>query len=805
MKISSTRNIFFLVFLIVFFIDSTYAQVNTNRNKIFGTVIDGRSQKPLKKYSFKVLPYNREVKTESNGTFILNMPKGNVKLVFDDYPFDKQVADINLKADTSLVITLTSPFTVQYIEEVEVISNKPVNDKPASIDRLDKQSFLTLPALLGERDVVKAISLTAGVSTSSEGSADMQVRGGTHGQNLYLLNDVPLYFTQHALGLTSAYNPSIVRSVELYKAAFPAKYGGKVSSILAVNSIEPTLAKLTGEAEIGLLSSKMMVNIPVLKNKLGIYVAGRISNFTPFLKLANSFTEKNDTHIGIAFTDLNAGMKYKADDKNEFKFDFFRISDSWNVRQKDFEDLTTMLKENKQQNIALSWDYTKNEKIQNQLKFYVDNFVSSQSNKIDTELKNQPSKTYEQAFSSGITSCNFSDNFSFQLHPAVKLSLGASYQLSLIHPLSFVVADSAVIDRRKLSDIHFNEASSYVQTNFNIADKHKFSIGLRAVEMGSKKLFFSLEPRINYQIQLPEKYSLGFSVSKMTQAIHRVANSGLGLPLEIFVPSSENLVPEESWIASLGGGKEINLSEYRISLKTDLWYKQLKNILEFQDGMDAYRMLMQGNNVYDADQRVVTYGKGKAYGLDFSFSVNKKKTSLIVDYTLMRAVNQFAELNNGKPFDASTDIRNTLSLTLSHKFAYNLLLSANWQFNSGRPITVPTQVLPHPNINLENNTIDTGNNLNYDLSTMYLFLYGERNNYRTRAFHKLDISLTKNFLIKRRFQSSFSIGLYNAYNQLNPFMYNVAVNRNSDGTYRPVLNSVSVFPIMPSFSIRMKF
>ncbi|MBP1638101.1 MAG: outer rane receptor protein [Bacteroidetes bacterium] len=117
----------------------------------------------------------------------------------------------------------------------------------------------------------------------------------------------------------------------------------------------------------------------------------------------------------------------------------------------------------------------------------------------------------------------------------------------------------------------------------------------------------------------------------------------------------------------------------------------------------------------------------------------------------------------------------------------------------------PIFVIPHPNINLENNTIDTGNNLNYDLSTMYLFLYGERNNYRTRAFHKLDISLTKNFLIKRRFQSSFSVGLYNAYNQLNPFMYNVAVKRNSDGTYRPVLNSVSVFPIMPSFSIRMKF
>ena len=216
--------------------------------------------------------------------------------------------------------------------------------------------------------------------------------------------------------------------------------------------------------------------------------------------------------------------------------------------------------------------------------------------------------------------------------------------------------------------------------------------------------------------------------------------------------------------------------------------------------MDALTMLTKGHNVYSKNQQVLTTGNGKAFGLDFSFSFHQKKMTIIADYTLMKAVNQFDELNEGKTFAAPTDIRNSLSLTWSYKFKHNILFSANWLFNSGRPITVPTRILPNANFNLAENNIDFEH-----FNTPFIFQYTERNNYRTKVFHKLDVSITKNFLIKKKHQSSFSLGLYNAYNQSNPFLYSLAVKSDGKGNYRPVLNSVSVFPVLPSFNWRVKF
>ena len=191
------RKLLNILLLLIIVSAKTVASQNieNERFRIYGNVIDTRSNKPVKKMLFKVLPYNREVRTDNNGKFLLNMPKGEVSLVFDDYPFDEEKITFLLDKDTTLNVLLTSTFNIQYLEEVEIIANKTVNDKPASMERLDKKFFQTLPAMLGERDLIKALTLTSGVTSSSEGAADMQVRGGTHGQNLYLLNDVPLYFT----------------------------------------------------------------------------------------------------------------------------------------------------------------------------------------------------------------------------------------------------------------------------------------------------------------------------------------------------------------------------------------------------------------------------------------------------------------------------------------------------------------------------------------------------------------------------------------------------------------------------------
>lgn len=795
------RQIQLVILFVVILSGQMLAQTGTERYRISGAVIDTRTGLPLKRIPFDVLPFKQEVKADKDGKFLLNMPIGKeVTLVFDYYPFDKQEIVVSAQKDTTITVSLTSPFANQYLEEVEVIAGKPVNDKPMSVERLDKQLFLTLPTLMGERDVIKALSITAGVSSSGEGTADMQVRGGTHGQNLYLLNDAPLYFTQHALGLISAYNPTIVRNAVFYKAAFPAQYGGKVSSILEVNTIEPSLVKLNGELELGIISSKGMINFPIVKDKLGLYLSGRIFNLTPFLGFFNSFTEKNDTKMGISFSDINAGVKYKIDTQNELNLDFFRVGDDWNIKQKDFNNVTKLTKDNSQLNFSLNWLRKPHEETTDKLSIYADNFISGQRTGITSEIKDQPTQFTEFGFHSAITTLNLSENFSRKLNEKLQLSFGGSYQDNIIHPLRFLSPDSSSQNTASASVIHFHEGSLFSEGVWDVSSKQKLTLGLRASATGSSHAFFSVEPRVAYQLQLPDDYSLSASLSRMSQSIHRVANAGLGIPMEIFVPSSVLLPPEFSWTSSIGAGKEITKFDYRITMKADFWYKSLKNIVEFQDGMDAYSMLTKGYNVYDVNQLVVTNGHGNAYGLDFSLSFNRKNMTLIADYTLMKAVNQFRELNNGNPFPASTDIRNSLALTWSYKFKHNLLVTANWQFNSGRPITVPTYVLPNVELDLAYNEAE----LNH-LYDPYIYLYTERNNYRTRAFHKLDISLTKNFLFRRKHQSSFSIGLYNAYNQSNPFVYTLSIKREPNNVVRPVLNSASVFPILPSFSWRVQF
>lgn len=788
-----TRKIKMLCFLMLAPLVVVFAQ---NRCRFYATVVDARSNKPVSKLSLLLLPYKQEIKTDGNGQFLLNIPEGNIQLLFNEYPFDRQEININLQKDTSIVIVLTSPFEHRHIDEVEIISDKMVNDKIASHERLDKQLFFTLPSMLGERDLIKALSLAAGVTSSGEASADMQVRGGNQGQNLYLMNNVPLYFTQHALGFMSAFNPNIVQNAELYKAGFPARYGGKISSVVTVNTIEPSLTKRNGEFEIGLISSKAFINLPLIKDKVGVYVSGRFSNFTPLLVFANMFSEKKDTHFGISFSDINAGVKYKIDERNHIKLDFFRIGDNWNIAQDDRKALTTFRKNNSQMNLSLNWTKSVNNSIENKLLLYIDDHCSMQSDQIEIVLPDDTKREKTQGYRTNITSLNISDELNWSINKMLSINSGFSYKDNMFSPLDYVIDLNANESKKKA--LHFHEFSLFTQSDIRLTDKQNLSIGLRVTTAFNKQLFFSLEPRLTYQIQLPNNYSMSSSLSKMTQTTHRIANSGLGLPIEIYVPSTTSFLPEKSWIYTVGGGKEIYKTKCRISLKTDFWYKQMENIVEFCDDMDAYNILLNGYDIYDENQQAITTGKGKAYGTDFSLSFHRKNTTVLVDYTWMRAINQFDKLNNGKPFNSPTDIRNSLSVTVSQKLLATLLFTANWQIRSGKPITIPSNILPQPTIDFSNNTVSLS-------ETQFIFLYNERNNFRITPFHKLDISITQNFLIKKRYQSSFSVGLYNAYNQANFFLYTLSVKETRENGYVSQLNSVSIFPIVPFISFSTKF
>lgn len=789
------KSIGWLLLLVCFV--SLHAQESEQRFKVHGKIIDARTKKAIKRIPITVLPFNKVVNADNQGAFLFNMPVGTYSLEFDYYPFDKKTVSLHVTSDTTLVISLNSPFTSQYLDEVEIISSRPATETPASLEQIDGRQLKTLPAIIGERDILKTFGLTAGVTSSSEGAADMQVRGGLHGQNLYLLDGIPLYSTEHFFGMVSVYNPAIIKSAKLYKSDFPAEYGGKISSVINVLTEDANLKKFKGEAEIGMLTSKLALNIPLVNDKLALSVAGRISNYSLIDLVSPLLPESAGTRFAVHFGDINANLVWKLSNTDKLKLTFLSNTDGIEVQNSYNNQKNTFWTKNNQQNLGLNWYKTISEKADNHLLAYVDNYGYDTGNSVQNISGNQ--NQIGQVLT-GINSMGWVEKYNYHLSDKLNLNAGASFKSYGFSPIQVNVNDSTVNAVKPSDQVRLNEGVVFAEGNYLLAKQQQLTVGLRLSAIGNKdKTFTNLEPRIGYHGIFAKDYSISASIGRMTQPIHRVANSGLGFPFEMFYPSSSILSPESSWNFSLGGAKDFSWNNKKLSVKVDAWYKTMENIVEFQDGYDindVTNYAMQANTTLTTD-KFLTQGNGKAYGIDFSANYYTKNLKLSADYTLMRAICQFDQLNFGRPFDAPTDIRNSLSLTSEIKLSDSWSFVATWIYNSGKPITVPDYIFAVP----------TTQPHFYDYWDIHFQgVVTERNNYRTKPYHRLDVSFNHNYKTrKRHLDASISIGVYNLYNRANPFIYYIDTTENPDKTYSPVLKSMSLFPILPSFSWSVKF
>jgi len=787
----------FLISMMVFCFsfETTKGQAYMKRYKVQGKIINDRTNKGIKKIPVTIMPINKTFDAGREGDYLFQLPAGMYTLVFDYYPFDKKEVKFNLQSDTTIMIGLHSPFNSQYIQEVEVIASKQLSGLPTGLEQTDSHTLSVLPALVGERDVLKAFALTAGVTSSNEGAADLQVRGGLHGQNLYLLDGIPLYSTEHFFGMVSAYNPLIVKSANLYKSAFPTEYGGKISSVIDVFTKDADLHKFAGEAEISLLTTKLALNIPIVKDKLAISVAGRLSNYS-LINLKSLFGDDNTSKIAFHFKDINANLYWKLSDRDKLKLTWFNNSDGMDVSTIQNDILNATWIDNRQMNVGLNWTHTVSENATNRLFVYADSYV------FDFGLSYKGLKTTLNQINqmlTGVRSIGAEDTYRFKLSDKLTLISGGSIKSNGFSPIQINRTDSSSTSIQSSPLIRQLEGVLFGETTYKVTGNHLLTTGLRLSTIGNAdNQFTNVEPRINYQGNLTKNLSISASVSRMTQPVHRIANPGLGFSFEVFMPSGKTLLPESSWNYSLGMAKDVKLNANNFSVKAEAWYRSLQNILEFRDGYDAMTFWRIGQVKTLKANEVVAQGNGKAYGVDISADYSMQNWSLSADYSLMKAENQFDDLNNGRPFDASTDIRHAMSLTLERKLSPTLIFSATWQYRTGRPITVPVAVFIYPVLNPETGKLD-------DPYLSYNIVEGERNNYRTRPFHKLDFSLTQRYKAFRRYDASFSVGVYNLYNRANPYMYYVKSNIQPDGSSKPVLMSVSIFTMMPSFNWSVKF
>lgn len=783
----------------IFCFTNINAQVPEVRFLIHGKVIDARTKKAIKRIPITILPYNKVINADNNGAFLFNMPRATYSFVFDYYPFNKQEIKLDLHSDTTLIVELYSPAGTINLDEVEVTSAKLASEERASIEMIDSHTLSTLPAMIGERDIIKAFALTSGVTSSSEGAADMQVRGGVHGQNLYMLDEIPLFSTEHFFGLVSVYNPTIIKSARLYKSDFPAEYGGKISSVVNVMTEDADLTKLKGEAEISMLTTKLGYNIPIIKDKLALTVAGRISNYSLFNIISPFITESDGTRFSVHFGDINANLFWKINEKNKLKLTFFSNTDGINVNSLENKYAMKVWINNNQQNLGLNWYSTISNKAENHLLLYTDVYGFDFGN--SAQHTSASIKDINQILT-GIKSTGLVDKISYNLSDKIMLKNGASIKMYGFSPFQFNQNDSNINAVKAEDAVRQIEIVGFTQAEYQIGHQQNINVGLRINTVGnSAKMYTNIEPRFGYHGIFKNDFSISGSLGRMTQPIHRVANSGLGLPFEIFLPSSAILLPESSWNFSLGAAKDFAWNKSKFSLKADAWYKTMKNVIEFKDGYDGLYSTIVSTQIAGAStEKYVTQGNGSAYGIDFSAKYKVKQLSVTADYTWMNADYQFEKLNYGRPFSAPTDIRHSLSLTSEIKLSDAWAFTATWQYRSGKPITIPTYIFANPTAPVHTR------GFNYYSNSDYQFVETDRNNYRTKPFHKLDVSFTHNYKTRKKHNdASLSLGIYNVYNQANSYLYYIDGIKNADGTFTPVLKSLSIFPILPSFSWSVKF
>lgn len=788
--------ILILIVLLIHISDNAKAQAYARQYQLRGTIVDSRTQKGVSKIPFVVKPFNRRVEANKQGEFLFQFKQGEYKIIIDFYPFTKKEVAINLVSDTTLLIELATSEETIYIPDVEVFSVKPTTNLPAGIVQTDRVTLQNFPALIGERDILKALSQTSGVTSSSEGAADMQVRGGSHGQNLYLLNGIPLYSTEHFWGMVSAYNPLIVKSAKLYKSGFPAEYGGKVSSVIDVQTDDADLKKFRGAADISLLSSKLMLNTPIIKDKMALSLSGRISNYS-LVNIISRLNLKPETPVyNLYFGDINADFHWKISENDKLKITWFNNNDGFGVITEDENYMTDSWMNNAQKNISANWYRKVGHNAENHLMTYYDSY------KFDFGLENTSiDKTQKSTFRmiTGIGSWGVSDKFQVDLSDHLKLKSGLSFTAYRFSPFTGSFSDSTFRKPETRNNLHTYDITAFTDGNWTFRPKQTVSAGVRINSFANKQSFFnSFEPRVSYHGEFKNAFSLSASAGRLSQPVHRLANTGLGIPIALFVPSADYLKPQNSWNFSLGTAKDFKTEKWAASLKADAWFKTFQNIAEFKDGIDAFTIMMENLDILNHPTDFVTQGEGKAYGLDINSSITNKKWSITADYTLMQAIHQFDELNAGKPFAASTDIRHSINLTFKRYLSDHLNICISWQYRTGKPITVPTRLFMYPNYNPDNGKIEN--------SYKHILVVEEaRNNYRTKSFHKADVAINRDYLAFGKYEANFSLGFYNLYNRANPYIYFITQKRNADGSYKPVLKSMQIFPILPSFSWMMRF
>ena len=736
------------------------------------------------------------------GFYSLTLPAGEHDIVVSYIGYSSQLFTVdfnaNLKMDFELVAGTALGEAVVTGEAFNRIEDRVQMSKiEVPIEQIKR-----IPAIGGEVDLLKALQLLPGIQSGGEGSSGLYVRGGSPDQNLMLLDGVPLYSVSHLFGFFSVFNADAVKNMSITKGGFPARFGGRLSSILEINLKDGHMKELHGDATVSMIASKLTLEGPLAKDKASFMISARRTYLDVLLGPAFNAINNNDGNSNAEpryyFYDLNGKINWKISPRDRVFFSAFSGKDDFGFKSESVlfgsspgESMTSKSDfgldwENSVQ--AARWNHEWSPQLFSNVSLtrsYYRFNTGIEFSDITTANDTTNTERFAALYRSGIEDYAAQIDFDYAPNADHYIRTGAKWTHHRFSPgatqLELDFGQENPIDTLLgASDINSNDAYLYIEDEVSLSNRLKANFGLHTSFMHvQKKMYASLQPRLAVNYTLPSGTALKASYARMNQYVNLLTNEGLGLPTDLWVPSTANIRPQQSWQVALGLAK--TLSEFELSFEG--YYKEMDGLLSYRDGA-SFMFSLETNW-----EEQVTQGIGNAYGFELLAQKKVGRTTGWIGYTLSWSNRKFDEINSGDWYPFTYDRRHDVSLVVNHDLGEHWGFSAAWMYGTGRALTLSESVYS-TFTEEEDGTVSVGQ----------ITVPSGKNAFRMSPFHRLDLSFIH---IKRgeNFERSLIFSAYNAYNNLNPFF--ALLDKNTNG--QPVIVEYGIFPIIPSIAWRVSF
>ncbi len=761
---------------------------------LFGIIKNGNTGEPIEGVTIFEKKKNVYAVTNNKGIYKLKLPYGESDLETTFVGFEKLTKKIIIYNNGRLNFFINEKS--EKLDEIVIDANNSRNIRQtiAGINQIKVQEIKTIPTILGERDILKVATTLPSIKSAGEGSEGVNVRGGKVDQNLFLLDNGVIYNPTHFLGLFSAVNPFTTNNLKIYTGNIPSEFGGRLSSVFDISTNNPNTKKFSGEASIGPVTGNISVDIPIIKEKSGLILGARSTYSDWMLDIIN---EEKLNNSSVSFFDFIAKYRHTFNDKNSLKITGYYSEDSYQISSDTINKYGNRM-------VSLNWKHQFNDKNSANIILSNSNYtfdidyenndtnngfnLKYQINETDLKLKMLYDYSDKHKFNYGLESKLYNINpgailpnndassftpLTIEKEKALESSLFVSDEITLNKKLNINLG------LRFNQYLGLGSSSERIYQTNSIKDETTL---LNTIEYGNNEIFktyHGLSYRLSGRYSFDQNLSLKASYNKSFQYIHRLNNNTTATPIDTWRLSDSNIKPQEGTQLSLGLFKNIDGNKYELSLES--YYKKYKNLLDYKVGAN----LLLNENI----ETEVIQGNGKSYGIEFLLKKKKGRLNGWMGYSYSRSLIQLnskfdeERVNNGLFFPTNYDIPHDFNAVFNYKFTERYSLSANFTYQTGKPITYPTG--------------------KYIIDDIEVLTYSSRNQFRIPDYYRMDIGLNieGNHKIKKFAHSFWNISIYNVLGRNNPYsVFFESIN----GNVKSFKSSIFSVPI-PTITYNFKF